>query len=198
MREASAYFFRKNILENKKATRRCPKQKGWFSKIIYTNNHHLDGRSCRGEVLAHFSFLLYVHYRQRYSFLEGKTALLPGNIVGGNGGGHSLKTLTGPLLSIPTVHLTIMGPVPSIVRQVIKALAATAMALQSQVFAVGRLRARRQAGSFFLLKLGSGPYLFNILVNIFILSLIRTHFQVLHLRHAYRTALPSGTRDMLL
>ncbi|WP_197032349.1 hypothetical protein [Bacillus sp. UNC41MFS5] len=33
IREITAYFFRKNVLENEKTTLRRTKQKGWFKRI---------------------------------------------------------------------------------------------------------------------------------------------------------------------
>ncbi|WP_142301034.1 hypothetical protein, partial [Bacillus sp. 7884-1] len=46
VREVSAYFFRKNVLENRKTTPRRSKQKGGSHKIIHIDNYHPDGRSC--------------------------------------------------------------------------------------------------------------------------------------------------------
>ncbi|WML41529.1 hypothetical protein RCG19_07720 [Neobacillus sp. OS1-2] len=45
MRELSAYFIRKAVLENKKTTPR--RSEGWFAQITNIDNHHPDGRGCR-------------------------------------------------------------------------------------------------------------------------------------------------------
>ncbi|WP_035424051.1 hypothetical protein, partial [Bacillus sp. UNC438CL73TsuS30] len=47
-------------------------QKGWFTQIIYFDNHHPDGSSCREKCRQHFSFLLYIHYIQKNSVIKEK------------------------------------------------------------------------------------------------------------------------------
>lgn len=61
VREVSAYFFRKNILENKKTTPRRHKHKGGSKKRnnIF-DNHHPDGRGCMEKCDQHFSLLVYL------------------------------------------------------------------------------------------------------------------------------------------
>jgi hypothetical protein len=63
MREIGAYYFRKNVLENKKTT---PSQaKGWSSEITNIDNNHPDG-----EVAGRRAVFIYSNIRtQSYPVL---------------------------------------------------------------------------------------------------------------------------------
>lgn len=60
VREMSAYFFLKNVLEHKKTTTTPSQAKGWFSKIkeIF-DNHRPDGRGCRSNWKKCMAFCQY-------------------------------------------------------------------------------------------------------------------------------------------